>query len=121
MDVGQMQRQWIDYTKSLFLEVTHFLFLFFYFLFSLFKLLVVDLLLGCFQFLNFFFLFSKRGSWMVSFCNFSSFKMRTTLTLSSKSSLSSSKILKGFSKISPLRCQYRFLLSTLNFVLINGN
>lgn len=50
----------------------------------------------------------RRASWMVSFCNFSSFRMRTTLTLWSKLSLSSLKILKGFSKISPLPCQYYY-------------
>lgn len=71
MDVGQMQRQWIDYAKSLFLEVTpplhaHFLFLFFYVLFSLFKLPVVDLLLGCFQFLIFFCFRKGVLGWSVS-------------------------------------------------------
>ncbi|RZB63908.1 Histidine-containing phosphotransfer protein 1 isoform C [Glycine soja] len=100
MDVGQMQRQWIDYTKSLFLEV-----------------LIGRSVVGLLSIPD---LFSydgeRRASWMVSFCNFSSFRMRTTLTLWSKLSLSSLKILKGFSKISPLPCQYYYYHTTLVFL-----
>ena len=73
---------------------------------------ILGLRSGCFQVLIFcwpFFFFvacgERRTSWMVSFCNFSSCKMRTTLSLWLKWCLSSLKILRGFSKISPLLCE----------------
>lgn len=73
-----MQRQWIDYTKSLFLEVTpqhthnlsiilHTMFVCFCFLFFL-RFWLVDLLLGCFLFLICFLMMVREGlpGWSVS-------------------------------------------------------
>ncbi|KAE9594631.1 putative signal transduction histidine kinase, phosphotransfer (Hpt) domain-containing protein [Lupinus albus] len=63
-------------------------------------------LLGCFQFLILWvFTCFVRASLIVSFCNFSSYKMRTTLILWLKLFLSSLKILRDFLMISLLLYQ----------------
>ena len=132
MEVGQMQRRLIDYTKSLFMEVTKVLnqtkCIIIYGLCFLFCIVLLVCYVwsekGCFFVLICFqcvgclalYLFGEsRGSWMVSFCSFNNFKMKATQILLLKWSLFSLKMLRSFSMISPELCEYQSsLLSTLS-------
>lgn len=164
--VGQLQKQFFDFSKSLYREVSFFLpFLFpliferrrrsailgdslimnslqsiffsheknwcfgrvakrvFKFCLILKHFIFVSL---CFSF--FFFLFSdwlmvveKRGSWMISLCSYRSCKMRATQILYSKWWPFSLRILRSFSIIWPLLCEFNFFVFWGSFMAFDSN